>query len=444
MLTASDRDTPRARVAWLTAAETAAPPPECLDAFAAAAFRVSLGAGAAPVDVAVIDLDRRSISPRTVESLAALVRRSAPESVLVFRADASISAAERAHLRRAGELVLSDTGAPALIATIRNRLRLRNIAEEAGERLKSIAASSRLAEFPPIETSASAPTVLVAGAASPASLAAFAAIEPVAGRIVGALTPPQAMRALEGADFDCVVLTPHDRNDIFIALARTLRLRRRWQDIPFIVVAPGVAEDAAAWSSGFAADVIARERVADDIAARTLSIARRARLAAAMRRFLTACAGEGVRDRLSGAFAPAFFSLHGERLLARADATGRQSAIVGVKLFAAGTEDASARTLTQAARLIRRVMRAEDFVARLSHDLFIAAAPATSGDDAALIARRIEGVIAHAMFQSEGGKPYAVGAAATAMQRQRGVRLDESVAAVIAQLQRALPKTAER
>lgn len=445
MATASDRDTPRARIAWLSADGGTAPPQDCFEAFAAAGYRASLGAGASPVDVAVIDLEERRIAAKTVESLAAAVRRAAPECVLVFRTDEAASASERACLRRSGEVVLASAGPAPLVAAARNRLRLRNIAEEAGERLKSIAATTRLAEFPPIETSAAAPSVLIAGGPGPASLAALSAVEPVAARAAGALTPAQAMRALEGADFDVVVLTPSGPNDIIVALARTLRLRRRWQDLPFIVIAPGKLADAG-WASGFAAETIAEERLAEDLAARTLSAARRARLAAAMRRFLSACAGDGVRDRLSGAFAPAFFSLHAERLLARADATGRPLSLVGVKLFAPAGEElsASANTLTHAARLVRRVMRAEDFLARLTHDTFVALAPATTGEDAALIARRIEGVVAHAMFQGSSGRPFSVGAAATAQLRPRGVRLEESLACVLAQLNRALPKTAER
>lgn len=446
MEAASDRDTPRARIAWLSTSDGGAPSADHVDALFKAGFRISLGAGAAPVDVAVIDLEGRRIAPRTLESLAAAVRRAAPECILVFRADSAATAAERAHLRRSGELVLASSGPAPLVCAIRNRLRLRNIAEEAGERLKSIAASSRLAEFPPIETSAAAPSVLVAGQASPPSLAAFAAVEPIAGRAMAALTPAQAMRAIEGADFDCIVLTPTGPHDVFVALARTLRLRRRWQDMPIVVVAPQSVLEAGDWACGFAADILASNRLGDDLGARVLSVSRRARLAAAMRRFLTACAGDGVRDRLSGAFAPAFFSAHAERVLARADVAGRPASLVGVKLFAKGTDElpASAQMLTQAAKLVKRVSRAEDFLARLTHDTFVALAPATTGDDAASIARRIEGVVAHAMFQSDSGRPFAVAAAATAVQRQRGARLDETLAAVLAQLTRATPKSAER
>jgi PleD family two-component response regulator len=446
MVTASDRDTPRARVAWLSASDGAAPEADVVEAMDAAGYRLSLGAGASPVDVAVIDLAGRRVSLKAVENLAAAVRRAAPECVLIFRADAAAGAAERAHLRRSGELVLATAGPSLLVAAIRNRLRLRNIAEEAGERLKSIAATARLAEFPPIETSPAAPSVLVAGEASPASLAALAAVETVAGRTAGTLTAPQAMRALESADFDCVVLTPSGPNDVFVALARTLRMRRRWQDLPFVVIAPQSIVDAGTWSSPFAADVIGSGQIGEDLAARALSVARRARLAAAMRRFLVACAGDGVRDRLSGAFAPAFFALHAERLLARADATGRPTSIVGVRLAPSGADEqaASARTLTDAARLVKRVTRAEDFLARLTHDTFVALAPATGGDDATLMARRIEGVVAHAMFQSEGGRPFAVAAAAAAFQRPRGARLEEMLAGILSQLTRATPKSAER
>ncbi|MBY0423588.1 MAG: hypothetical protein K2Q06_14880, partial [Parvularculaceae bacterium] len=326
-MTGSDRDSARARAAWL-AADGAAPPTADVERFAEAGWRISLGAGATPVDLAIVDLGALSVSPKAIEAMAATVRRAAPECVLVFRAGPSLSSAERAHLRRVGELALSDAGPQFLVALCRNRMRLRNIAEEAGERLKSLAATSRLAEFPPIECSAAAPSILVAGAPSPTALAAFTGADSAAGAIAGALTPAQTMRALEHGRFDVVVLSAASVNDPLVALARTLRSRRRWQDLPFLLVAPGATDEAALWASGFAADILCKDDLAAELPSRAVALARRSRLTQAMRRFLLACAGEGVRDRLSGAFAAPFFALHAERVFARADASGRAVSLV--------------------------------------------------------------------------------------------------------------------
>lgn len=444
-MTGSERDSARARVAWLSA-DGGAPAGPDLAHFADAGWRISLGAGATPVDLAIVDLGDRAVSPKAIEAMAATVRRAAPECVLVFRASATLSPPERAHLRRVGELVLSDFGAQHLVALSRNRLRLRNIAEETGERLKSLAATSRLAEFPPIECSAAAPSILVAGAPSPIALAAFTGADGAAGAIAGALTPPQAMRALEHGRFDVVVLSADGPNDPLAALARTLRCRRRWQDLPFLVVAPGSPGEAAAWASGFAADLLRKDDLVEELPSRAVALARRSRLSHAMRRFLHACAGEGVRDRLSGAFASPFFALHGERVFARADASGRAVALVGVRLHPPHGDEAAAtaKTLTEAARLIRRVTRAEDFVARLAHDTFIVTLPATIAEDAALVAARIEGVVGHAMFQSpDDARPYSVAASAVASARPRGLRLEEAVAGVLAELNSKAPKRAE-
>ena len=187
-MTGSDRDSARARAAWISA-DGAAPPDAVLDRFTTAGWRISLGAGATPVDLAVIDLGDRGVSSKAVEAMAATVRRAAPECVLVFRAGSGLAAAERAHLRRVGEFVPAEAGPQFLFAICRNRLRLRNIAEETGERLKSVAATARLAEFPPIECSAAAPSILVAGAPSPTALAAFTGADAAAAVIAGALTP---------------------------------------------------------------------------------------------------------------------------------------------------------------------------------------------------------------------------------------------------------------
>lgn len=444
-MTASERDTPRARIAWV-AQNAGAPTPEIIERFSTAGFRLSLGAGAAAVDLAIIDIAERDLSPKAVEALSAAVRRAAPEALIVFRASVELAVAERGHLRRTGELVFAEAGADWLVAACRNRIRLRNIAEETGERLKSVAATARLAEFPPIETSSAAPSVLVAGAPSPLALAALSAADRAAADIVAALSPQQMLRALDARNFDCVVVAPEGAHDPFVSLARALRARKRWQDTPFLMAAGGDYAHAASEAARFAADATREEHIMEDLGQRIVAVARRGRLAAAMRRFLGACAGDGVRDRLSGAFASPFFAAHGERLFARAEATGRPYALVAARLdLNTGSEGpASARALSDAARHIRRATRTEDFVSRLGHDTFVAILPATGVDDAELVARRVEGVVSHALFQEPNGRPFSVAVTAVASPRRRGDRIEEALAAVLSELRRKTPKRAER
>ncbi|MEQ1929320.1 MAG: hypothetical protein ABL957_02145 [Parvularculaceae bacterium] len=60
-------------------------------------------------------------------------------------------------------------------------------------------------------------------------------------------------------------------------------------------------------------------------------------------------------------------------------------------------------------------------------------------------AHRIEGVIANTMFRSRAGKRlFAIAAATTAVERDAGQHLEESLAAVLGSLKAATPRTAER
>ncbi len=446
-MTHFDIASPRARIAWLSPDEQSKGRAE--PAFDAAGYALVDVEGAFPPDVAVVDLREHRLSAKSVQTLAQLTRQAAPDCGLVYIAPFTLSAHERAHLRRSGDLVLAGDDLSVVVDACRHRLRLRNIAEETGERLKSIAASTRLSEFPPIETSNAKPRVLVAGAPGPSSLSALAATEAVAEQTVGALTAAQAMRALESGRFDCAVFIPGGEGDPLMGLARSMRRHRKFQDLPLIVVGgDGLEARKCRFSSAYVADIVLPRHASEDLGARILSVTRRARLAAAMRRFLSACAGDGVRDKMSGAFAPPFFAMHAERIFARADQTRRPLSVVGVRLSPVApneTEARASRMLADAARLINRVTRAEDFVARLSPDTFIVLMAATTERDADTASKRISGVIANTMFRTKNEKlSFAVAAATTAIQRERRGRLDETVARVFVSLNQAKAQTAEQ
>lgn len=446
-MTHTDLTAARARIAWLS------PDPDALEAargvFAAAGY--ALTGVTAPIrpDLAVIDLRARGLSPKAVRALADLTRQAAPDCGLVYAAPVTLTAAERAHLRRSGELVLTGEDVAPAVEACRARLRLRAVAEEAGERLKSLAATTRLSAFPPIEAATRPPAVLIAGAAGPTAMQAIAAAEAVAGEAYAVLSAAQAMRALEAHAFDCAVLMPHSPGDPLMGLARSMRRHRRFQDLPLIVVGgDGFGTERWRFTGAYVAETLLARHAGDDLGGRILAVSRRARLAAAMRRFLAACAGDGVRDRMSGAFAPGFFAQHAERLFARADDTGRPLSVVGLRLAAAQadeTRDRPSRMLAEAARLVKRVTRAEDFVARLTTDTFIVLMPATQARDAGAAASRVAGVIANTMFRAGSDRaPFAVAASTVAVARERGGRLDETVAQAFAALNRAAPVEVRR
>ena len=154
-MTLEQRKTPRAHIAWLSADraafQSAAPQ------FAAAGYLLAEIEETARAEIAVVDFRARRVSATAASRLAALVRRKTPECGIVYLAPPFLGAAERAHLRRSGDLVLCEDDLRPVVEACRQRLRIRNIAEETGERLKSVASLNRLSDFPPIEASSAAP-----------------------------------------------------------------------------------------------------------------------------------------------------------------------------------------------------------------------------------------------------------------------------------------------
>lgn len=436
--------TPRAALYWNS------PRPEAFKDAAAAFARAHYRLDCEPVaraDLGVFDLRDGARSARTAHEAALRFRSQAPEAAVVFLASKRLTAAERAHLRRHGDLVFADDDLAPLVSVSRQKLRIRNIAEETGERLKSVASQSRLSEFAPIDTSNEAPSLLIAGAPGSSMLAALEAAAEVCGRCDAAMSAGQAMRALETGLYDCLAILPKDAGDPLLSLARAIRRHRRFQDHPLIIVRPPGAAPST-WTAPPNAESMFGEHVDADLGRRIVQLTRRSRLAAAMRRFLSTCAGDGVRDRISGAFTASFFGCHGARVFERADQTGRPASLVGVRLTpqpAAPKSAPGGRTVMEAARLIHRVTRAEDFVGMISSDTFVALTCATVGEDAALIARRVEGVLANTMFRSRSGAElFAVAATTAAIERASGRRIEEAVAELINALNAELPRSLER
>ncbi len=422
------------------------------ESFAAAGFAlvphedVAAG-GTGRCDISLIDLRGARLSSRKAQSIANVLRRTSPESAILIIIDPYIDDTARKALRRHGELVTMLTRPDALIERCRQILRLRNVAEEAGERLKSLATVNRLNEFPPISAPASPLHVLIAGEAGPTALAAVNALQPIAEQCVCVFSAGQALRAIENARFDAAVFLPSRDNDPLMSLARSLRRHPKHASMP-IIFPLGDPDAAADYARRGAADFMMNAHVAADLAAKTQVAARRARLLKSMRGFLNACEGDGVRDPGSGAFTATFLSEHGARLCARADQSGRRMALIALKIEmdareAAGGEPGR-RALHQAARLINRVTRAEDVVARVGTDIFMVLAPATTEEDARKAALRIQGVLENTVFRSNDEKLlYGVSIETAACARPEGVCVEESVALALTAL-REQPTTSEK
>jgi diguanylate cyclase (GGDEF)-like protein len=289
--------------------------------------------------------------------------------------------------------------------------------------------------------------VLIAGEAGPTALAAVNALKPITEQCVCVFSAGQALRAAENARFDAAVFLPTRENDPLMGLARSLRRHPKHASMP-VIFPLADPDDAEGYARRGATDFILMSHVASDLAAKVTIAARRARLLKTMRRFLEACEGDGVRDAASGAFTATFLSEHGARLCARADQTSRPMALIALRVEASAKDHGEAepgrRALHQAARLINRVTRAEDAVARIGSDTFFVMMPATTETDAAKSALRIQGVLENTVFRSGDDKLlYGVRVEAAACARPEGLCIEECVALALTVLRdsAALAKT---
>lgn len=409
------------------------------EAFSKAGYALIPPEGAANADLGLVDLRRAVISGKKALSIANLLRRESPECRLVFVADPTVNATSREALRRHGEVICAERDLDHVIERCRQIIRLRNIAEEAGERLKSLAALNRLAAFPTIAASASPPSVLIAGNPGPAALRALNALRKGAARCVSVFSAGQVMRAMDNSDFDCLIFLPEAEHDPLLSLMRALRRHPKHGATPVITIAAD-AQLAAAFACKGASETVLAAHISADLETRTQLAARRSRLLRSMRLFLTACVGDTICDPVSTAFTGTFAMEHGARLCARADQTGRPLSALALTIAADGATEGEPgkRALRRAARLINRVTRAEDVAARIAPSSFLILMPATTRHDAEKAALRLEGVLENTVFRGERDNDlYGISASSGVCERPQGVCVEETVALALKQINKS-------
>ncbi len=425
----------RAHIACVSAG--AAPDPALTEICAKAGYRVFETTDADRADLALIDLRRTRITSRRAASIADAIRRKSSDASLLFVVDPETEIREFATLRRFGEVAPAGEAADHIGRRMRETIRIRNIAEEAGERLKSLAAINRVVDFPVITTDGSPPRILIVGAPGPAAIDAINAVSNVADTCACVLTAGQAMRALDHQPFDIAVFLPITADGAIPALTRALRRHPKLGRTALVQIGESADDLAMAAQRGGGAEFVLRSHISAALGQRAVLTARRVRLVNAMRGFLRACSGEGVRDAASGVFTPTFLGQHGARIAARADQTGRPLSVILIRLSdnSEGRRESDRRALRQGARLLGRITRAEDMVARIAPGLFAVICPATTSADARHIALRVGGVLSNTAFRRDNdGAPQSLTIDVAVGAHQHGAAISETIAAALRKL----------
>ena len=425
----------RARIAYISAGAT--PDPALTELCAKARYQLINSTTANRVDIGLVDLRGETVTTRRAASIVEAIRRNSPDAALMFLVDPETASREYAGLRRYGEVAPAAGAVEHIGKRIRETIRVRNIAEEAGERLKSLAAINRAVDFPVISTDPSPPRILIVGAPGAIAIDTINAVAGVAETCVCVLTAGQAMRALDYQTFDIAVFLPARDDAAIPALTRALRRHPKYKRTTLVQIAEDCDGLAASARQGGAAEFVLQSHISNGLGRRSTLIARRARLINSMGGFLRACSGEGVRDAASGVFTPTFLGQHGARVAARADQTGRPMSVIVTRLIdeSKGRRESDRRALRQGARLLSRISRSEDFVARIAPGLFAVTCPATTYADAKHIALRIDGVLSNTAFHRDNdGAPQSLKIDVAVAAHANGAAISETVAAALRKL----------
>lgn len=394
-------EAPKAVISWLTPEGVGPEQRVFLAAQSAGYLLLDRSAAERRCDIAIVDLRGFFEPTPAVSDLVDRARALAPAAGLIIAASAGADLKLRALLRRFGDVHFLGRDAAPLIAAVRERLRLFALADEMGERMKSLIADGRAIAFSGFDERRDRVSVLVAGNASPLTLNVCNAVNRVAAHTSCVFTAGQVMRALDHYKFDCAIFLPSGESDLLIALARALRRHRDHRKLSiFMASADDDLLDRCASKEGF--DVILANHLDSDLAPRLETAARRARMASTMRGFLRSTDGCGGRAGASGA---RFFAHHASRLFKCADEAEKNISLVGLSLgFAAGDgADSAGAALNEALRTAAKLVRAEDLVTRLTPSMMVVSARGAGAADAAKIAERLEGVIGGTLTRSAHG-----------------------------------------
>lgn len=404
------------------------------DAFAEANYLVTDDMGRSRAQIALVDVRCAPISVQNIRKFASRARHAAPNGSIIYLVDPLLDASKRAYLQRTGVVVLVNDNVDHIISVCRNYIRLQNIAEEAGERVKSLAAAGALNSLTEPKSIDAPYSLLIAGKPSPLTLSVMTTTRNAGYRVESVLTPLQAMNALETKPYDGAIFLPDQPSDPLRSLAKTLNRKSGHRDFPILLVADeGVSGER----------FLPPAHINDDLAYTLDRMIRRARQTSIVRDFLNTDKLDRVADPQTKAIGASFYAQHGARLLARAKETGRPFSLLALSIDAAHFETRSlqeiAPVLIEVSDLISNVTRSEDMLARIAPTTFVITLPATLKENAEKIGERLIGVIESTMFKTTNPATgietlFPISATASSVENTEEMRFEELTARLLATL----------
>ena len=254
--------------------------------------------------------------------------------------------------------------------------------------------------------------ILAIGEPAPQFLALSNALARGGAEVGGAFTAYTAFDYLHERPFDTVVLWAGDNPNEALSIAAGMRRNTRLYHVPALLY---MGEDSyltmsEAYHRGVS-DVASPGSAEGETAGRVIELARAYRKQTATRKALERARASGLMDPATGLFTRELFATHLSRLAQAARIRNRPLSVCVLKV-SERQEVAEARAqgwldraIPQIGAMIGRLVRVEDTAARLSHEVFALALPATPAAAARAAGERIAAVIGCTAFEAGDNRP---------------------------------------
>ena len=309
------------------------------------------------------------------------------------------------------DLILAPPLHPAqAVLRLENLVRMAVAEEEYELRQETFAEKNRALE--PADIDPAPFRVLAIGEPAPQFLALSNALTRSGAEVVGAFTAYTAFDYLHERPFDTVVLWAGDNPNEALSIAAGMRRNTRLYHVPALLYMR--EESYLTMSEAFhrgVSDVASPGTAESETAGRVMELARSYRRQTATRKALEHARSSGLMDPATGLFTRELFATHLGRLAQASRIRNRPLSVCVLKVSErAEVAEARAqgwldRAVPQIGAMIGRLVRMEDTAARLSHEVFALALPATPAAAARAAGERIAAVIGCTAFEAGDGKP---------------------------------------
>ncbi|MGB6231377.1 MAG: hypothetical protein WBF53_14765 [Litorimonas sp.] len=248
--------------------------------------------------------------------------------------------------------------------------------------------------------------VLFVGRADPAYMTFVNAMQGRNAQIVAAFTSFSAFDYLHESEFDAVIISALNSTEPALTIASTLRRNPRHFHVPVLaLVDPGNPVRIDTDPGAGIHDVIESDRDADEISGRVLELANAYRLHRSMKQEFDDLDAPACRDAATGVFNGAFLNVHLKRVSRDCRARQMPLCILTLKLVPQCVTAVSGKSISQAfdrgIKLVAKVVRMEDIVARLDDATIIVAFPEQRRIEVDRIANRLVAMLEDAAFTSD-------------------------------------------